>query len=190
MLPKTKCFPCRQKELCVLHFSCDSLLPPTHLTFPALHMMKSLLDIWACCVKKSSLHARQPRGIHHGPYNSATAFSDTVAFQVDKMMQPDSQRAFCSIQRLQNLLFTEMSEQSRTQVQLVFLKVDTVFIQWRAEEVKVILLSKCLTRLVRCFLLFSMLSVFSSVKVAQNVCNLFWCVCSVVVFQDNVMLLS
>lgn len=45
---------------------------------------------------------------------------DTVAFQADEAMSSYTQRAFCSIQLLQNLLFCEMSRQSRTQVQLVF----------------------------------------------------------------------
>ena len=58
-----------------------------------------------------------------------SARGDTVAFQADEAMSSDSQRAFCSIQLLQNLLFTEMSRQSRTQVQLVFLKGKTVVIR-------------------------------------------------------------
>lgn len=71
-----------------------------------------------------------------------SASSNTVAFHADETMQSDSQRAFCSIRRPQNLLFTEMSRQSRAPVHLVFLKGETAVI---LESWLLTLLSKCLT---------------------------------------------
>lgn len=70
-------------------------------------------------MRKSSLHAQQHPGGFTVACTTLSASSETVAFQAEETVWLDSQGAFCSIQRLQNLLFTEMS---RTQVQLVFLK--------------------------------------------------------------------